>query len=369
MRLVTLTFVASILMMLLSPVAGAANDRLERRIEELRNAGHFPGVAVAVLRDGAPVDIVLTGQANIEHDVPVSADTVFELASLTKQMTALAVMTLVADGRLSLDAPVTDFVEDAPEAWATITVDMLLSHMGGLKHRFERTVEGVLLLEYSAEDMLQSARETPMHSEPGTDWNYSDQGYFLLGEIVEQVTGQSFDEHMQTTYFEPIGMTQTRFLDQSAIIPNRAEGYAFVDGEVVRNRRVWQFGQTAHFGVTSTLSDMLLWEAELSDPQIINREALEATWPVQREFYAGQNCAMWGPARGWVAHHRQSQRILSHGGYAGTAYIRNVDSGLSVIVLTNREETGEAMSPVDMAWSIAHVVDETMPEGGPRCWE
>ncbi len=171
---------------------------LDATIEALMERGHFPGAAVAVMRDGEPIHVGTYGLADIAHEAPVTSRTVFELASLTKQMTALAVLTLVEEGRLGLDERLVDHVEDPPEAWAEITVDQLLSHMAGLDHRFERDVDGVLLLEYTRDDMLAAAKATPMLSEPGTDWSYSDQGYFLLGVIVESVTGRSFAEHMQT---------------------------------------------------------------------------------------------------------------------------------------------------------------------------
>ncbi len=119
------------------------------------------------MRKGKPVHVATYGMANIAHSVPVTTQTVFELASLTKQMTTLAIMTLVKEGRLSLDGRLVDYIEDAPEAWAKITVDELLSHKAGLAHRFEQTLNGVLLLEYTREDMLASAKKTPMLAEPG----------------------------------------------------------------------------------------------------------------------------------------------------------------------------------------------------------
>lgn len=342
---------------------------IEARIETLSEEGHFPGVAVTVMRDGEPVHVGTHGMADLAHEVPVTTRTVFEIASLTKQMTALAVMTLVEEGRLSLDDPLVEWVEDAPAAWAGITVDQLLSHTAGLAHHFEQTVDGVHLLEYSRDDMLASAKSTPMVAEPGTDWNYSDQGYFLLGVILEEVTGQSYAEFLQSTFFRPLGMEQTHLLDQRRIVPHLAQGYAWKDGILQRNRRVWQFALTSHFGVMSSLHDMMLWEAELSDPQVVNREALQATWDIQRTFDTGDSCDTWGYARGWQVVVVKGRRILSHGGYAGTAYIRAVDTGLSVIVLTNREDTPEGPSPISLGWEAAHTVDPTIPAGGYRCWE
>ena len=344
-------------------------EQIDARMEALREEGHFPGAAVAVMRDGKPVHVGTYGFADLAHQVPVSERTVFETASLTKQMTALAVMTLVEEGRLSLDDHLTDWVEDAPAAWAGITVAQLLSHTAGLAHHFERTVDGVHLLEYSRADMLSSAMSTPMVAEPGTDWEYSDQGYFLLGVIIEAVTGKDYAEFMQSTFFGPLGMDQTHLLDQRRIVPHLAQGYAWQDGSLQRNRRVWQFPLTSHFGVMSSLHDMMLWEAELSNPQVVSPDALKATWEIQRNFDLGDSCDAFGYARGWQVVVVKGLRTLSHAGYAGAVYIRAVDTGLSVIVLTNREDTPEALHQYSLGWEAAHIVDPAIPADGYRCWE
>jgi len=354
------------------PVAAQAPPRiveLDATIEALMVRGHFPGAAMAVVRDGEPIHVGSYGLADIAHEAPVTSRTVFELASLTKQMTALAILTLVEEGRLGLDERLVDHVEDPPEAWAGITVDQLLSHTAGLEHRFERTVDDVLLLEYTREDMLASAKATPTLSEPGTDWSYSDQGYFLLGVIVESVTGRSFADHMQAVFFEPLGMERTHLLDQRRIVPGLAQGYAWTDDGLERSRRVWQFELTSHFGVMSSLEDMLRWEAELSNPEVVNRAALEATWEIRRTFDTGGACDSWGYGRGWQVHVANGRRVLTHGGYAGTGYLRFVDDGLSIIVLTNREDAPDELSPVALGWEVAHAVDPAIPAGGYRCWE
>lgn len=344
-------------------------DGLDPVISELRAEGRFPGVAVAVLRDGELVHAGTYGMASLEHGVPVTSATVFELASLSKAMTALAVITLSNEGKLSLDDRLAEYVADVPEAWSSITISQLLSHTAGLAHRFEPTVDGTLLTDYSTAGMLASAKATPMASQPGTDWEYSDQGYFLLGIVIEKVTGKSYAEHMQETYFDPLGMAQTRLLDQSAIVPHRAEGYAWEDGRLQRNRRVWQFGLASHFGITSSLDDMIAWERALNDPRAIDAHALEATGAIQREFDHGAKCDRWGYARGWTTHVVEGRRILTHGGRSGTAYLRAVDDGVSVIVLTNRQDTEDAISPMAIAWAAANAAEPTIPETGLSCWE
>jgi len=346
------------------------SDAVDRVVEPLMEAGHFPGLAVAVMRAGEPVHVGSYGLASIEHDVPVTPETVFELASLTKHMTALAVLTLVEEGALSLDDPVSDYIPDTPEVWSGITIDQLLSHTAGLTHRFEERPNGEFLLNYTTDDMLASAMATDMTAEPGEDWNYSDQGYFLLGLVIEAVTGAAYGEYLQAEYVRPLGMEATRLLDQSAIVPHRADGYAWSEADGLRrNRRVWQFGLTSHFGVTSSLADMMVWEAALSETDTVDAAALAATSQIQRPFDTGESCETWGYARGWMAYRRDGRTLVSHGGYSGTAYVRDLTTGLSVIVLTNREDTPDALSPMAIAWAAAHAVDPALPESGPRCWE
>ncbi len=344
-------------------------EAVSEAIAPLMEAGHFPGVAVAVLRQGTPIHVGTYGYASLTHNVPVSTETVFELASLTKPMTALAVTTLAGQGTLRIKDRLSDHVSGLPDQWQTITINQLLSHMGGLAHRFEEKPKGEFLLSYSTDDMLASAINTPMVSEPGTDWNYSDQGYFLLGLVIEAASGMSYAEYMQQRFFRPLGMTQTRFLDQSAIIPGLAEGYTYKDGELQRNRRVWQFELTPHFGAHSSLSDLMLWEAALSNNHRISQAAQHATWKIQRHFSTGESCRQWGYARGWWSREVDGRIIVDHAGYAGTAYIRDVGAGLSVIVLTNREESEGQLGPMKLAWAALNAVDSETPSVGYRCWE
>ena len=213
-------------------------EALEAVVPDIMEDGQFPGVAIAVTRHGVPIHVSVHGIANISNQDPVTTQTVFEIASLTKQMTALAIMTLVEEEKLSLSDPITKFIQGVPDGWANITVDQLLANTAGLTHRFEQLIDGAFLLEYTKEGMLESAMATPMIAEPGTDWNYSDQGYFLLGLIIEAASGSSYAEFMHDRFFGPLGMDQTHLLDQRRIVPYAAQGYAVENGRLQRNRRV-----------------------------------------------------------------------------------------------------------------------------------
>ncbi len=111
------------------------------------------------------------------------------------------------------------------------------------------------------------------------------------------------------------------------------------------------------------------WEAELSDPEVVKSDALESTREIRRAFDTGDACDTWGYGRGWQVQVVDGRRVLTHGGYAGTGYLRFVDEGLSVIVLTNREDVPDELSPVALGWEVAHALEPAIPAGGYRCWE
>jgi CubicO group peptidase (beta-lactamase class C family) len=119
----------------------------------------------------------------------------------------------------------------------------------------------------------------------------------------------------------------------------------------------------------SSLDDMMRWEAELADPQVMKRDALQATWDIQRTFDTGSSCDTWGYARGWWTQIVNGRRILNHGGYSGTSYIRAVDDGFSVIVLTNREDAPGAMSPATLGWAALNAALPTISTDGYSCWQ
>ncbi len=368
----TLHHFGLLFLLMISSVYASVEDEqaaeIEHRIAQLKTAGHFPGVAVAIVKNGKPIYISTTGMANIEHNISVSNKSVFEMASLTKQMTALAIAKLVVEDEISFDMRLGDIISDIPAEWQAISINHLLSHTAGFEHHFEPMVNGSHLLENSSEDMFRAAKSLPLRSSPGEDWHYSDLGYFMLGKVIESITNTPYAKHMQETFFKPVGMAQTHLLDQNKIVPYRAQGYRWHNDQLERNRRVWNFELTPHFGVMSSLQDMLLWEQLLVNATGKLREAVEATVDIQRPFSTGKTCDTWGYARGWFASIVDGVRYVNHGGYAGTAYLRNVDRKLSVIVMTNREDGLDQINPIAIAWSVMNVMYPVTPKEGLQCW-
>jgi len=340
---------------------GRVDEQVDTTVKAEMLRGKVPGAAIAVLQNGNVLFMKAYGAANLELAVPVRTNSVFEIASLTKQFTAAAVLLLAHEGKLRLDDPLTDFVEQAPKSWQGITVRQLLTHTAGLEHRFEKSVDGTLLLDYSTESMLASAKTTPTFAPPGERFRYSDQGYFLLGLIIERVQSRSYAEFLSERFFVPLGMSQTQIQDQLRIVPNRVAGYTIKDEVPVNIRRAWQFGLTSHFGVLSTVEDIAKWEQSFWTSQTLPPAVREQLWTPVRVFRANEKEGyLLAYGYGWWVISENGHKIIEHSGFTGTHYFKDGKTGIAVIVLTNRDQPS-GPGTVEMARKIAQVFDPTIP--------
>lgn len=205
-------------------------DTLDAYIEHQMRERQIPGLAIAIGRNGEILAQRGYGLASVENQVPVTPQTRFALASLTKQFTAAAIMMLVQEGKLDLNAPITRYLPDAPQNWQPVTSRHLLTHTSGLPpigEGFSGADAGIYnRIWISTEDAYAAARADTLRWQPGERWAYSDVGFFLAGMIIEQVSGMSWREFMQQRIFEPLGMTETFVLDQIGIHPPKDDGRA-----------------------------------------------------------------------------------------------------------------------------------------------
>ena len=179
----------------ISAAAPARADTIDDYITGEMAKRRIPGLALAVVRNGAVSKLQGYGVANLEHDVPATPSTVFELASLTKQFTASAIMLLVEDGKARLDDPITAHLPSAPALWTSITVRHLLTHTGGfppLREGFKSLSQTEWRVNYSTAQLFESATKDALVGAPGERWEYSDVGYFLLGMIIESASGKRY---------------------------------------------------------------------------------------------------------------------------------------------------------------------------------
>lgn len=294
----------------------------------------IPGLAIAVLVNGDIHYEKAYGLANVELDVPVTRNSVFELASLTKQFTAAAVLLLESEGKLSLDSPVVDFLDDVPAGWNDIRIRQLLSHTAGLADRFEETVDGRSIMDHSADDMIRSARATPLVAKPGEKWNYSDQGYALLGLIIERASGRTYEEFVENRLLEPAGVDGAHFHSKQSIIPNRVAGYVLSDGVIENVRRDWQYGIISHYGVLASIADLAAWEKAIVENTVQSREQLSLAWQPHWQLFGTDGFSM-NYGFGWFVARVGDYTVVEHTGVTGTSYARVLESNTAVIVLSN----------------------------------
>jgi CubicO group peptidase (beta-lactamase class C family) len=203
-----------LLLALAAARAASAQSSTISRIDEFVRAEmsrqKIPGVAIAVVQNGAVLTIGGYGYANLEHQVPVQPATIFQSGSLGKQFTAVAVMLQVEDGKLALADPVTKYFPDAPPAWRSITIEHLLTHTSGIPDYTDGTLD--YRKDYTEDELARYAYALPLEFPAGARWNYSNTGYVLLGAIVRKVSGAFYGDVLAARVFKPLGMTTTRVI-------------------------------------------------------------------------------------------------------------------------------------------------------------
>src|SRR5262245_6398152 len=332
----------------------ARADSVDNYIKAEIERRHIPGAAVAVAREGKLQKDRGYGVANVEHDVPVTPDTVFELASVTKQFTATAIMVLVEEGKLQLDDPITSHLPPASETWKSITVRHLLTHTAGfpgLEGGFQALRAGGPRLNYSTAEMFDAATKDPLSFAAGERWQYSDVGYFLLGMIIERTSGRRYREFLEERFFKPLGMASTSLVDHTRIVKHRAAGYTIRNKELVNIRRVIQAELPSYGGVFSTVKDLVIWTTALAAGKVVKPATLAQMWtPVRLNSGASYPYGF-----GWVVDARRGHRWVSHAGITGTELSYFPDDQLTVVVLTNLGRTLEPSNRVN-SWGLTYGV-------------
>lgn|GEM_PF-849827 len=337
-------------------LAAATTDEYIRTEMKKRR---IPGLALVVIKNGEIAKMQGYGSANLEHDVPVTPDTVFELASVTKQFTATAIMKLVEEGKIMLDHPIMKYLPRSPRKWNGITVRHLLTHTAGLPGLHDGFASLPDKRDYTTAEMFKSATEDPISFAPGAKYQYSDVGYFLLGMIIEKASGQRYKDFLAERFFKPLGMTSTSVDDQWAVLKNRAAGYTIHDDQIVNIRRVAQVELPSHYGVFSTVRDLVKWDNALATGKVVKEFILLVMWtPVKLK-----NGSFYPYGFGWELGEEDGHRTIFHGGYTGTEYTRFPDDKLTVIVLTNLGlDRGD--EPVD-SWGLTNEVARRYLSGRP----
>jgi len=327
----------------------AQADKVDDYVKAEMQRRRIPGLALAVIQNGKVVKHKAYGLANVELSVPASVDTVYQIASNTKTFTGAAVMTLVEEGKLSLDDKIVKLLPELPAGWGEVTVRHCLTHTSGLPDLYTNECSGEPIAE-TREEALKKLAAMPVVSKPGEKWSYNQTGYMLLGMIIEKMSGMSFDEFLRQRFFGPLGMSSTRFGDYKEIIAGRASVYTRLEScrgndikmskdKIYSLQPGYLYPAYTHMGagINTTAGDLVKWNLAIDEGKVLKKATLDKMWTAVslndgKVFrFAGTQ----GYAGGWDVDDRPGHKSVGHSGGASTAYRRFLDDRLSVIVLTN----------------------------------
>ena len=329
--------ILSLSFVLLVAVSVVRADALDDRIRSIMTERHIPGAAVAVVKNGKVVRMNGYGVATLEFSVPVTSETVFEIGSVSKQMTAAGIMLLVQDGKVVLDEKISKYLPNTPEAWTGVTVRHLLTHTSGVKSY--SSLDGFSLSErMTINDFIKKLSPHPLEFTPGEKNIYSNSGFNLLAYIIETQSGKKYMDFMRERIFVPLGMTKTGDRDPQFVIPLRANGY-----EWRQDRYIGRDGNLTDLmgagSIVSTIGDMTRWEAALRGDNFLNARSKKEIW-TQFTFNNGTPSPY---GLGWRISDVRGNKLIGHTGQTagfGAAIFRYVDSDVTVIALTNLGEVG-----------------------------
>jgi D-alanyl-D-alanine carboxypeptidase len=351
--LATTCFRAAAAISLCVCAARAGADAIDDYIRTEMANQRIPGLALAIIRDGRPADVRSYGVANVETRDPVTPDTVFRIASVTKPFIATGIMLLVRDGKIALDDPVSKYIGDAPASWKGITIRHLLAHTAGLRREspaFEPSQDKPVI------ELIRAAYGAPLVAKPGDQHVYSNLGYYALAEIIGRASGSHWSDFLRARVFVPLAMTATSETTAADGGARRASGYVRRD-DVLREAPALRASRPSG-GLLSSLADLVKWDAALKTHELLSSDAQAQMWtPAKLASGAPTSYGLGFRIDAVVGHKR-----IRHGGDNPgfrAEYTRFPDDGLSVIVLGN----GDSLRPDAVAIELA---DRYIPGLSPQ---
>ncbi len=315
------------------------------------------GATALVSRKGQIIYKKAFGMANLEHNIQMQVDDVFRIGSITKQFTAVAILQLMEQGKLSLQDSINKFIPDYPTYGNKITIEHLLTHTSGIKgYTNMKDFEKIMTLDLTPVELIDFFKNEPIEFAPGTKWNYSNSGYFLLGYIIEKVSGKTYPQYIEENFFKPLGMTHSLFGSDAKIVKNRASGYekdiiGIINAPYLNMNLPYSAGS-----IQSTVEDLFKWHQAVHAYKLVKKESLEKAFTK----YKLTNGKETNYGYGWSFGDIQGSPTIGHdGGINGfltqSIYLPNED--VFVAIFTNCGcnppfEIGDKMATLAMGKKI-----------------
>ena len=365
---------------------GSLPDELREKIETAVAAfmtdSKVPGISVAVVRGGEFVWSAGFGMADLENSVPATSQTVYRLGSISKPLTAAAAMALWQEGKLDLNSPVQKYCPAFPQKPSPITTRQLLGHLAGVRSykvpeypywdsEADPEVGNTLHFENGIEGGLKFFASEPLIAKPGTHFNYSTQGYTVVGCAIEGASAKKYADYVRERILVPAGMSQTRPDDRFAVIPLRTRFYSKDrSGAVVNAEFLDSSYKVPGGGWLSSAPDMARFAVSILKDRLVNSATREMMWTQQMP---ADGLGRMAYGLGWQMGSSGGVKVVGHGGsQQGTsaAFLIAPDSRAAVIVLTNSDGNGAAgLATKLLRITVGVPLEHRTIPGDPAVWE
>lgn len=344
-------------------ITGDTGAEAGRKVDSLFASYNLqtPGAAVAIVKDGKIVFQKGYGMADLDHDIPITPQTVFNIASVSKQFTAFAIYLLDSEGSISLEDDVRKYITELPDYGTVIKVKHLLAHTSGLR---DQAAIGSLAgnrsgdISTTEQHLKLIARQKNLNFTPGTAFGYCNTGYTLLAEIIRRVTGKSFAAYTEEKIFKPLGMTSTQFYDNHRkVVKNKAASYELMNGTYYH--QPLNVSNPGPSNLLTTVEDLTKWVLNFEDP-VVGTPALIKAFNEASRLDNGRKVVLRVFGDRDTIFHAKGQNLssykgvdmISHGGHTAafrTFMGRFPGARLAIIVLSNDEHNEK----LNARWQIA----------------
>lgn len=315
-------------------------DEVDKFIIDQMTERKIPGLQLSVVRHGEIIKTASYGIANLQDNVAVTDNTVFTLNSITKAFVGVAIVQLIEQGKIDLEASPLEYISDVPQEWGVVTIKQLLSHTSGLPEIMSNDAR--LISNEGEEAAWELVKTLPMQFKPNEQFRYNQTNYLLLGKIIEEVSGKHFEDFIRINQLESVGMPRTieaGFSHTEKVIPSQARGYTYYQtGNLTTvNEAFPPFLRTAA-GMSSKTSEMAKWVIALQSGKLIDKANLKILWEaavLNNDEIGGFNNYLNGYALGWPVVQRDEHPAVAPAGGDRNLLIIYPQDDLSIIVLTN----------------------------------
>lgn len=312
--------------------ASTTASKLDEYLDSAAKQG-FTGSAL-VAKDGKVIFSKGCGMANVEWDIPNTPQTKFRLGSITKQFTAASILLLQERRKLSVLDPICKYIPECPKSWEPITIHHLLTHTSGIPSytdvKSPEEFRKLGLTSVTPAGFVDSFKSKPLEFPVGEKMKYDNSGYFMLGYIIEKVSGQSYAAFLQENIFGPLKLAGTGYDTHDRIIKMRATGYSWKNNAKVNSDYLDMTVPYAAGSLYSTVEDLFAWNEALFSDKLLSAGSREAMMTVNKNDYA----------YGLAVNRQFNRKMVSHGGGINgfaTFLARFPDEKLTVVVLSNAD--------------------------------